>query len=92
MIKKLLLHPFRIFASCGQKQDLAFTTDVLLLSVGLRRCLDYPNYSLLYYTFAFISIAKRCSYNSPAQRSIQPRPNPDPSHPLIALKQERPMM
>ena len=39
---------------------------------------------------ALISIAKRCSYNSPAQRSIQPRPIP--SHPLIAQRQERPMM
>ena len=37
-----------------------------------------------------ISIAKRCSYNSPTQRS-QPNPNPIPI-PLIALKQERPMM
>merc|ERR1712105_130118 len=37
-----------------------------------------------------ISIAKRCSYNSPAQRS---HPIPYPSiHPLIAQRQERPMM
>ena len=39
---------------------------------------------------AIISIAKRCSYNSPAQRSHPTHP----THPipLIALKQERPMM
>ena len=39
--------------------------------------------SCLYFVW-IISIAKRCSYNSPAQRS-----NPNPTH---ALKQERPMM
>merc|ERR1712208_184768 len=36
-----------------------------------------------------ISIAKRCSYNSPAQRSNPSHPTQ--SHPLIALKHERPI-
>merc|ERR1712208_102318 len=42
-----------------------------------------------YISNVVFSIAKRCSYNSPAQRS---HPIPNPTHPLIALKQERPMM
>merc|ERR1712148_13271 len=42
--------------------------------------------------WCFISIAKRCSYNSPAQRSHPTHPTHTQSHPLIALKQERPMM
>ena len=39
--------------------------------------------------YCFISTAKRCSYKSPKQRFPS---HPYPSRPLIALKQERPMI
>ena len=35
---------------------------------------DQKCYVAVYDQFQVISIAKRCSYNSPAQRSIQPNP------------------
>ena len=51
------------------------------------------NLFLIKMTYFMISIAKRCSYNSPTQRSHPTHPLPIPNPiPLITLKQERPMM